>query len=71
MQLRKHDNENRDGAGWPASLPYMVYIWKIHVSVAICIQSGIWLHERVYTYGQNMEVFKNDQNWTTGKSLKL
>ena len=33
-----------DGAGWPASLPY---IRKIHVSVAIHTQSGIRLHERV------------------------
>ena len=45
----------RDGTGWPASLPY---IRKIHVSVAIGTQSGIRLHKRVYTYGQNMGVLK-------------
>ena len=57
----------RDRGGWPASLPY---IWKIHVSVAIGTQSGIRLHERVpmvKIWGSS----KNDQNWTTGKLLKL
>ena len=34
----------RDGAGWPASLPY---ICKIRVSVAIGTQSRIRLHKRV------------------------
>ena len=34
----------RDGTGWPASLPY---IQKIRVSVVICTQSRISLHERV------------------------
>ena len=56
-----------DGAGWPASLPY---IRKIRVSVAIGIQSGIRLHERVpmvKIWGSS----KNDKNWTAGKSLKL
>ena len=45
----------RDGTGWPASLPY---IRKIYVSVALGTQSGIRLHKRVYTYGQNMGVLK-------------
>ena len=57
----------RDGTGWPASLPY---IRNIHVSVAIGTQSGIRLHERVpmvKIWGSS----KNDQNWTTGKLLKL
>ena len=39
-----------DCGGWPLA----PYIWKIRVSVAIGTQSGIRLHERVYTYGQNM-----------------
>ena len=57
----------RDGTGWPASLPY---IRKISVSVAIGSPSGIRLHERVpmvKIWGSS----KNDQNWTTGKVLKL
>ena len=57
----------RDGTGWPASLPY---IRKIHVSVAIGTQSGIRLHKRVpmaKIWGSS----KNDQNWITGKLLKL
>ena len=57
----------RDRGGWPASLPY---ICKIRVSVAIGTQSEIRLHERVPTvkiWGSS----KNDQNWTTGKLLKL
>ena len=45
----------RDRGGWPASLPY---IRKIRISVAIGTQSGIRLHQRVYTYGQNMGVLK-------------
>ena len=52
---------------WPASLPY---IWKIRVSVAIGTQSGIRLNKRVpmvKIWGSS----KNDQNWTTGKLLKL
>ena len=58
---------DRDGIGWAASLPY---IRKIRVSVAIGTQSGIRLHERVpmvKIWGSS----KNDQNWTTGKLLKL
>ena len=57
----------RDRGGWPASLPY---IRKIRVSVAIGTQSGIRLHQRVpmvKKWGSS----KNDQNWTTGKLLKL
>ena len=57
----------RDRGGWPASLPY---IRKIRVSVAIGTQSGIRLHQRVpmvKIWGSS----KNDQNWTTGKLLKL
>ena len=57
----------RDRGGWPASLPY---ICKIRVSVAIGTQSEIRLHKRVPTvkiWGSS----KNDQNWTTGKLLKL
>ena len=57
----------RDGTGWPASLPY---IRKIHVSVAIGTQSGIRLHKRVpmvKIWGSS----KKDQNWITGKLLKL
>ena len=57
----------RDGAGWPASLPY---IRKIHVSVAIGTQSGIRLHKRVprvKIWGAS----KNYQNQIMGKSLKL
>ena len=53
--------------GWPASLPY---IRKIRVSVAIGTQSGIRLYQRVpmvKIWGSS----KNDQNWTTGKLLKL
>ena len=58
---------DRDRGGWPASLPY---IRKICVSVAIGTQSGIRLHKRVpmvKIWGSS----KNDQNWTTGKLLKL
>ena len=57
----------RDGVGWPALLPY---IRKIHVSMVICTQSGIHLHERVpmvKIWGSS----KYDQNWTTGKLLKF
>ena len=57
----------RDGVGWPASLPYS---WKIHVSMAICPQSGIRLHERVpmvKIWGSS----KNDRIQMTGKWLKL
>ena len=55
----------RDGAGWPASLPY---IRKIRISVAIGNQAGIHLHERVPVV--KMWV-KKDQNQITGKALKL
>ena len=58
---------NRDGTGWPASLPY---IQKICVSVAIGTQSGIHLHERVPIV-KIWRSSKNDQNRTMGKSLKL
>ena len=57
----------RDRGGWPASPPY---ICKICVSVAIGTQSEIRLHKRVpmvKIWGSS----KNDQNWTTGKLLKL
>ena len=57
----------RDRGGWPASLPY---ICKIRVSGAIGTQSEIRLHERVPTVKIWMSS-KNDQNWTTGKLLKL
>ena len=59
--------QDRDGKGWPASLPY---IRKIHASVAIGTQSGICLHQRVPTvkiWGSS----KNDQNWITGKLFKF
>ena len=57
----------RDGAGWPASLPY---ICKICVSVAIGTQSGIRLHKMlpmVKLWGPS----KNDQNQIMGKLFKL
>ena len=54
----------RDGTGRPASLPY---IRKIHVSVAIGTQSGIRPAPMVKIWGSS----KNDQNWITGKLLKL
>ena len=59
----------RDGAGWPASLPY---IRKIRVSVAIGFQSGIHLHKRVSMVRIIMGVLKKGEKYrTTGKSLKL
>ena len=74
FQFRRHVSQRgdspfvyRDRGGWPASLPY---IRKIRVSVAIGTQSGIRLHQRVpmvKIWGSS----KNDQNWTTGKLLKL
>ena len=57
----------RDRACWPASLPY---IPKICISVAIHTQSRICLHERVPVF-KVWGSSKNDQNWTTGKLLKL
>ena len=57
----------RDGAGWPALLPY---IRKICVSVAIGNQSGIRLHERVHMV-KIWGFSKTDQNQITAKALKL
>ena len=59
----------RDGAGWPAPLPY---IWKIRVSVVIGTHSssGIRLHERVPMV-KIWGTTKIGLNQTTGKSLKL
>ena len=53
--------------GWPASLPY---IRKMHVSVAIGIQSGIRLHERV-PMAKIWASSKNDQNRITGKLFTI
>ena len=54
----------RDHAGWPASLPY---IRKICVSMEICTQSRISLHERVKIWGSS----KKDQYQIMGKWSKF
>ena len=57
----------RDHVGCPALLPY---IQKIHISTVLCTQSGICLHRRLPMV-KIWRSSKNDQNWTSGKLLKL